>query len=505
MAPYIRFAARYHPEILAGTQPIRPTNMQDGEDRLRYLDGLLSFLKLWTVVRGGADEQQREKLLAQIPLASALIEWPAGQERFRERPGIRQSLSFREDALSVALLDGYQHDNVSLYQTGVDTPHVAALLSRVVSGARRDELVAWGRELPIDVEGLLESFAEDGVLEEFDPGTVRVAERFTAPGRDRLTWLGHAGFLFQSGPTHVWVDPFLSARMRWTPEQAQALFSRDHADSVLMDPYGPEVPNLTVHDLPTPDVVCITHQDVDHLRLGLLATLPAKVPIVVPRSTGNPWDVDIPRLLRRMLGPERAIVPLAHGETFRVGSVDILAFPFRGEFPTVLPHGWNCYLLQTEHSAVACTADSRLTDADVDILARTIHPSGKPLTLLAQAPEAPETTPGYRDQLDELFSLTRLWAWYVPTLELFTETQFSCLTYDKLARMRAAVNLAHFFPCARGSCPQYRLPPSSPFFIGIGHMSRADLHALDEGLGRIGGVGLFPGRYGRPTPTSASP
>ncbi|HYO60021.1 hypothetical protein [Archangium sp.] len=51
-----------------------------------------SFLELWTAVRGGADEQQREKLLAQIPLASALIEWPAGQERFRERPGIRQSL-----------------------------------------------------------------------------------------------------------------------------------------------------------------------------------------------------------------------------------------------------------------------------------------------------------------------------------------------------------------------------------------------------------------------------
>src|SRR5262249_57016582 len=83
-----------------------------------------------------------------------------------------------------------------------------------------------------------------------------------------VMWLGHASVMIGTGQKVIWVDPYMSPRIDWRPDELDAVFSAQHADRRWVDPYGPDRMPVMVADLPTPDVVLITHQDIDHFDIG---------------------------------------------------------------------------------------------------------------------------------------------------------------------------------------------------------------------------------------------
>jgi L-ascorbate metabolism protein UlaG (beta-lactamase superfamily) len=82
-----------------------------------------------------------------------------------------------------------------------------------------------------------------------------------------VTWLGHAGFFVQMAGSNLVIDP------NW------ALW------------HGPvkrvRHPSLWPHDLPTVDLVLVTHAHFDHLHLPSLRRLAHGQPIIVPKGVGS--------------------------------------------------------------------------------------------------------------------------------------------------------------------------------------------------------------------------
>src|SRR5207249_6243137 len=126
---------------------------------------------------------------------------------------------------------------------------------------------------------------------------------------------------------------------------------------------------LSPAQLPPLDAVFATHQDIDHCNLGVLMMLPEDLPIVVPDfHRDHMWEVDLSALIQRVLGRRRKVIRLSHGETITIGNIRATAFPFFGEMPSSLKTSWNCYLFETDQAAVACTADSAVTDEFIECL-----------------------------------------------------------------------------------------------------------------------------------------
>ncbi|NBD12968.1 MBL fold metallo-hydrolase [Corallococcus silvisoli] len=488
-----------------------PQNMQEAPERLQYLEGMVEYLNLLLdELRGQREAQvsleQVMDVFDRIPFARSLVELTHVRGRLvaKERPQARDGLSFNVDRLAVAFPNGRIRTRQStlLLSTGTATPTVARLLAAMRTGASRKTLAAIAHGDLANLEAVLERLLASQVLEEVDVPEERTAPRFQTGHGDRLTWLGHAAALFQSGQRTVWIDPLLSPRIAWKQDELGDVFARTHAEARLFEPYGPEAPQLAPHELPLPDAVCITHQDADHLDLGVLMSLPDAIPIVIPRrAPDHPWEVDIAGLLRKVLGPAREIRVLAHGETLDLGGVRITAFPFRGEMPPSLPHTWNCYLLETKDSALACLADSRLEREEEDFLIARLGATPRPLTLLAGAPLEHTFGPGWRDgsSSTQLYNDARLYSWHVPLWSMFQPVRLTNVTYAQLERLSRRANLQHFFPYARGSAPWFRLQPGDPLYIPINSMSVADLERLEQELARSPArPGLLAARYGDP-------
>jgi L-ascorbate metabolism protein UlaG (beta-lactamase superfamily) len=478
--------------------------MHAGADRLAYLDGLLR-----TVQAGLADPASpffgdtaaARRWLARVPMADLLVEVEAGADGavVRERGGVRNDIAFSEDAVSLCILDGRRRGaSVARYAVGPDSLRIAQLMPALTAGVALDDLARCGDALDVPAEELVEALSADDAVEPLEVVAPRVAPQFSLDRGDCLTWIGHAGFILQSGGATLWIDPWVWPKLRWTADERVGLFSPAFADSVLVQPYGPETTNLCIQELPPPDAVLITHQDTDHVRPGVLASLPASVPIVVPAAGTTPWEVPLRAVIPQLIGPGRTIVELGHGEHLRVGPYDICALPFHGEFPIALPHRWNCYLVQTADSAVAVTSDSKLELEDVDRIACELR-SGTPLTLLAQPPRARDIEDGYRDTAYQLYNSARLWPWYLPPHAMFDPTPKSCVTWDIVARLADRLDLQHYFPCAAGSCPWFRLDADQALFAPISQMSRADIADVHAQLAaRTRRTTLFPGTYGNP-------
>ena len=113
-----------------------------------------------------------------------------------------------------------------------------------------------------------------GRRRQVDPG---LAAPFVCCDVDRLTrddshstitWIGHASFLVQLGRQRVLLDPVFSERIGW-------LYPR----------HGP--PGLTADQLPTIDVVCVSHNHYDHLDLPSIEALPRTATVIVPAGLGH--------------------------------------------------------------------------------------------------------------------------------------------------------------------------------------------------------------------------
>src|SRR5262249_9741457 len=151
-----------------------------------------------------------------------------------------------------------------------------------------------------------------GVVETRDGSDRRAAQFGRDQGGCRVTWLGHAAVVLECQGTTLWVDPYFLPVVSWREEELASHFSADFADSVLLSPYGPQSPQLSAWELPKPDAVLITHQDMDHYAPGVLMGAPETATVVVPRALpGSQVDLDLETITRNLLGP-RPTRALAH-------------------------------------------------------------------------------------------------------------------------------------------------------------------------------------------------
>jgi len=87
------------------------------------------------------------------------------------------------------------------------------------------------------------------------------------PGEVGLTWIGHASFLMQTRRTNLLIDPNWAKWMKIIKRQ--------------------RLPGLELHDLPSIDLVLITHAHFDHLDRRTLRRVAEDQPIVVPFEVGS--------------------------------------------------------------------------------------------------------------------------------------------------------------------------------------------------------------------------
>jgi L-ascorbate metabolism protein UlaG (beta-lactamase superfamily) len=87
------------------------------------------------------------------------------------------------------------------------------------------------------------------------------------PGKIKVTWIGHASFLIQTGGQNILVDP------NWAHWMAFVKRVRH--------------PGLSLDALPPIHLVLVTHAHYDHLHLRTLRKVSAGQPIIVPRGVGR--------------------------------------------------------------------------------------------------------------------------------------------------------------------------------------------------------------------------
>jgi L-ascorbate metabolism protein UlaG (beta-lactamase superfamily) len=165
-------------------------------------------------------------------------------------------------------------------------------------------------------------------------------------GTPRVTWMGHAGVLYEAGGRRILVDTIAFPRS-W--------------------PSRPGPRPFDLRDLGALDAVLITHGDNDHFHPGLLFRLPRSTPIVIPRNTEpQPYQVDMRRILG-LFGFER-VIEVDEWERLRFGNVTVVATPFRGE-DWGLTLDCRSYVVSSPELTIYLNADSISTPEAYDRIA----------------------------------------------------------------------------------------------------------------------------------------
>lgn len=503
---HLRLSLYTVPEISIGRVPLNPENSGSDPRRLRYLKGMAAYLnELFLDSAGSAPKEQvlarMRALLAQLPHSELVTLDPEIEPPVAEHPSARDRIEFHHQRLKVVFLDGLNRGSQSpAIAVGADSPALARAVAELAQGVPESRLPALCTQAEVNLTSAIAGLREYGLIETEPPRhPPRPAPAF-GNAHDRLSWLGHACLLFQTRHTALCVDPFLRPHIRWKQADMESVFSEEFGERLYFEPYGPAGRQLSPLELPPLDAVFITHQDIDHCNPGVLMTLPETVPIVVPDyDPGHPWEVDLAELIRKVLGEGRRVLRLKHGETLRFGDVEATAFPFRAEMPTSLETRWNCYLFETATSAVACTADSALTDECVDFLISRLG-RRKPLVLCARPLHSGSPAPGYRDEVEKPYNFSRLWAWYVPTWDLFQPVERPGISEARLARLAEGTDLRAFLPYAVGTAPWYRIADEDdPLHVPLGNLSMSELRRMAGTLKAMPHAPLlFPGKFAEP-------
>ena len=143
--------------------------------------------------------------------------------------------------------------------------------------------------------------------------TLGLLERHAPPppwdGAARVTWLGHAGVLYEAHGKRILVDPVFYAISEPSRLAERPFDARDA---------GPI------------DAVLITHGDNDHLNPNTLIRLPRDTPIYVPSTPKiEPYQVDMCQLLWS-IGCRR-VIEVDTWERLRIGDITVVVAPFLGE------------------------------------------------------------------------------------------------------------------------------------------------------------------------------
>lgn len=494
------------PELSIGRAPLTPQNSQFDPRRLRYLEGMVAYLNSESRRHSGRSEARPhlQNLLRQLPYSELVQVKDSEDSPATEVAGARDRIVYNQDRLRINFLDGlHRRPKTVGIPAGGYAPQVSAIIAALSRGVSEERLSQMLRQCEVDLSSLIEGLRKLGFIEEIDPVVPIVPQSLVEGQRDRLTWLGHACILLQTSRSSVCVDPFLRPHIQWTEKELKLSFSDAFGDRWFFEPYGPQLTQLSPGQLPHLDAVFVTHQDIDHCNLGVLMMLPEDIPIVVPDChPDHSWEVDLQTLIQNVLGRSRNIIRLKHGETITIGEIRATAFPFYGEMPSSLKTFWNCYLFETNHAAVACTADSAITDDTVDLLIRRLGGQRTPFVLCARLIHSGEPSAGFRDETETLFNFTRLWAWYMPIWDLFQPVEEPGISESRLRELVKGTNLRFYLPYAMGTAPWFRIADvSDPLHIPMANLSADDLRLLSDKLTALsGGVSLFPGKFGQPFP-----
>jgi L-ascorbate metabolism protein UlaG (beta-lactamase superfamily) len=506
---HLRLSLFTVPELSIGRAPLTPQNSQFDARRLKYLEGMVAYLNglLENLKKSYCPSEalfQLGNFLTKLPYSELVKIDATGELRVTEIPSARDRISFNKDRLRINFLDGLHRRAESPgIPAGSYTPQVSRIISKLSHGLSDETLSRILSKCDVNLSSVIDKLRDLELIEETDASEQLVPGSLLEGKKDRLTWLGHAGILFQTSRSSVCVDPFLRPQIRWTEKDLKSSFSDSFGDRFFFEPYGLQVAQLSPAQLPPLDAVFVTHQDIDHCNLGVLMMLPEEVPIIVPECHPNHmWEVDLSAVIHNILGRRRKVIRLKHGETITIGDIRATAFPFFAEMPSSLKTFWNCYLFETANAAVACTADSAITDASVELLIKRLRGKRKPLVLCARLVHSGKTSPGFRDETDSIFNFTRLWAWYMPIWDLFQPVEESGISERRLRNLSRGTNLRFYLPYAMGTAPWFRIADADdPLHLPIANLSAHDLHALSETLSAIpGGPSLFPGKFGRPFP-----
>jgi L-ascorbate metabolism protein UlaG (beta-lactamase superfamily) len=494
------------PDLSIGRAPLTPQNSQFDPRRVKYLEGMVAYLNgLFEDLRKNSSKSEAlsrfEELLAQVPYSDLAKIDPSGRPVVTEIPSARDRIVFNQDRLRINLLDGlHRRPESAGIPAGRYAPVVSPIISKLSGGISEKALSQILVECDVNLSSVIGSLRDLELIEEIDPSTPIVPQSLLEGKKDRLTWLGHACVLFQTSQASICVDPLLRPHIKWTDNELASLFSDSFAERVFFEPYGPQLTQLSAAQLPPLDAVFVTHQDIDHCNLGVLMMLPEDVPIVVPEChPAHPWEVDLSTLIRNVLGRRRKVIRLKHGETITIGDIRATAFPFFAEMPSSLKTLWNCYLFETDRAAVACTADSAITDESIDFLVERLGGKRKLFVLCARLVHSGETSPGFREA-ENLFNFTRLWAWYVPIWDLFQPVEVSGISEDRLGKLSERTNCRFYLPYAMGTAPWYRIADvKDPLHFPMANLSAGEVDALAGTLKAIaGGPTLFPGKFAQP-------
>ena len=461
---HLRLSLFTVPELSIGRAPLTPQNSQFDPRRLKYLDGMVTHLNdLFEGLQKGYSQSEAlsrlVNVLAQFPYSELVRIDTAREPRVTEIPNARDRIVFNKDRLRINFLDGLHRGAKSPGITaGRYSPQVSHIISKLSQGVSEKALSRLLGQCDVDLSPAIEALRNLELIEEVDRSAQLVSQSLLEGKKDRLTWLGLACTLFQTSRSSVCVDPFLRPHLKWTEKDLQSSFSDTFADRFFFEPYGPQLAQLSPAQLPPLDAVFLTHQDIDHCNLGVLMMLPEDIPIIVPdRHPDHLWEVDLLAVIHNVLGRRRKVIRLTHGQTITIGDIRATAFPFFAEMPSSLTTLWNCYLFETNDSAVACTADSAVTDESVDLLIKLLEGKRKPLVLCARLVHSGKTSAGFRDEPENLFNFTRLWAWYVPIWDLFQPVEESGISEGRLRKLCRRTNLRFYLPYAMGTAPWFRI------------------------------------------------
>jgi L-ascorbate metabolism protein UlaG (beta-lactamase superfamily) len=495
------------PDLSIGRAPLTPQNSQFDPRRVRYLEGMLVYLEsLFETLQKRYSRSEAlsrlEQFRARLPYSELVRINENGGPLVSEIPTARDRLVFNQDRLKITFLDGrHRRPESPAVAAGRYAPQVSHVISQLSHGVSEKALERTLRACDVGLSPVITSLRDLQFLEEIDPAVPIVPHGLSKGRTDRLTWLGHACVLFQTSRASVCVDPFLRPHIKWSDEDLKTCFSDSFGDRLLFEPYGPHLTQLSPAQLPPLDAVFVTHQDIDHCNLGVLMMLPEELPIVVPDCHPDyTWEVDLSALIQRVLGRRRKVIRLKHGETMTIGDIRVTAFPFFSEMPSSLKTSWNCYLFETQRAAVACTADSAVTDESVDFLVRRLRGKRKPFVLCSRLLHSGKTAAGYRDELENPFNFTRLWAWYMPIWDLFAPVEEPGISESRLRTLSRMTNLRFYLPYAMGTAPWYRIAGvNDPLSVPMANLSALDLRVLSDKLDAISdGPCLFPGKFAQP-------
>lgn len=186
----------------------------------------------------------------------------------------------------------------------------------------------------------------------------------------RLQYMGHAGFLIESGDVSILIDPVLANR---TEDNAEKTYA--HAD------------------LPAKiDYLCITHNHADHINIESLLQIRHKVDkVLVPKNNGGTLADPSLRLLLRQIGFN--VMEVDDVEEIPVSSGRIVSIPFLGEHGDLNIRSKSAWFFELNGKRIYAGADSsnleprmyqflhRIT-GDLDVLAIGMECVGAPYTWL---------------------------------------------------------------------------------------------------------------------------